>query len=87
MKFPENINLINQPFQSRAIGYSLFSRTMDRINDEWNQELGVYTSYVSQVVDKLDYQNRIEGKRLKAQYQVLDEVSDLIEEFHLNYTG
>jgi len=81
--FPENLNTINTPYQSKAVAYALIERTMDRDSDVWIQALEEYTSYISQIVDVLDYHNKLEGKSLKTQYQVLDEVSDLITEFNL----
>ncbi len=47
------------------------------------QKLELYISYVSQVVDTLDLENKIKGKSLIEQYKTLDEVSDLIETFNL----
>jgi len=83
MKFPENINQMNSSFISKAVGYALINRTMDWSNDKWSHELDIYTSYVSQVVDKLDYRNKIEGESLKNQYKTLNEASDLIDKFNL----
>ncbi|TCZ73016.1 hypothetical protein E0485_21585 [Paenibacillus albiflavus] len=84
VEFPKNINKINAPLQSMSVGTSLFDDAMDRLNVKWIQELEKYTSYISQVVTKLDFQNRINGKSLNEQYHVLNEVSDLIDEFKLH---
>jgi len=48
-----------------------------------NQKLEIYTSYVSQVVDTLDFENKIKGESLREQYKTLKEVSELIKTFHL----
>lgn len=82
--FPRNLNTINSPYQSRAVGYALIERSMDRDSDVWFQALEEYTFNISQIVDLLDYQNKLDGKNLNSQYQVLDEVSELISEFRLN---
>lgn len=81
--FPENLNTINNPYQSKAVAYALIESTMDRDSYVWIQALEEYTSHISQIVDVLDYHNKLEGKSLKTQYQVLEEVSDLITEFNL----
>ncbi|MFA9560676.1 hypothetical protein ACERII_25600 [Evansella sp. AB-rgal1] len=84
LSFPENINHLNSPWTSRAVGHALFESTTDRLDTEAIQELEQYTSYVSQIVDILDYRNRIDGHRLNEQLQVLEETSDLIESFNLD---
>jgi hypothetical protein len=80
---PNNINIFNSPTSSSPVGISLSNRVADVSNDEMNQKLESYTSYVSQVVDTLDLENKIKGKSLKEQYKTLKEVSELIKTFHL----
>ncbi|WP_163539587.1 hypothetical protein [Gracilibacillus sp. YIM 98692] len=83
VEIPENINIINSPYTSKAIGNALFERTMDRMDNDDMQKLEEYTSYVDDVVKTLDYRNTIEEKSLSQQYKVLNEVSNLIEGFDL----
>ncbi|WP_054954673.1 hypothetical protein [Paenibacillus dakarensis] len=81
--FPDQINILNSPMSSLPVGYSLSNRVAGVSNEEVNQKLEVYTSYVSQIVDTLDLENKIKGKSLREQYKTLDEVSELIKTFDL----
>lgn len=81
--FPENINIFNDPKSSSPVVYSLDNRATDVSNEEMNQKLTQYISYVSQVVDTLDFPNKIKGKSLSEQYKTLNEVSALIDGFNL----
>jgi|GEM_PF-4689302 len=80
VKFPESINHLNSPISSKAVGYSLINSALDRPNDEWKDELELYTSLVSQVVNKINEENNIEKMSLRAQYKNLEEASQLIDE-------
>lgn len=77
---PENIFNINSNYTSQAVGSALFDQPL---SNEEIVNLETYTSYVAQIVKKLDYHNKIEGQTLKQQYKVLDEVSELIDGFNL----
>ncbi|WP_042161500.1 hypothetical protein [Paenibacillus gorillae] len=81
--FPENINIFNSPKPSSPIVYSLDNRSTNVSNEEIDQKLKLYISYVSQVVDTLDFPNKIKGKSLSEQYRTLNEVSALIDGFNL----
>ncbi|MEC0091159.1 hypothetical protein [Paenibacillus macquariensis] len=83
VKIPDNINKFNSPMSSSPVGYSLSNSVADVSNDEMKRKFEIYTSYVSQVVNTLDLQNKIIGKSLREQYKTLNEVSDLIDEFNL----
>jgi hypothetical protein len=83
VNFPENINIFNNPKSSSPVVYSLDNRVTDVFNDEMNQKLKQYISYVSQVVNTLDFQNKMKGKSLREQYKTLNEVSVLIDGFNL----
>ncbi|QAY65845.1 hypothetical protein [Paenibacillus protaetiae] len=81
--FPENINIFNNPKSSSPVVYSLDNRVTGEFNEEMDQKLKQYISYVSQVVNTLDMQHKIKGKSLSEQYKTLNEVSDLIDGFKL----
>ncbi len=83
MNIPDNINILNSPMSSSPVGYSISNRVADVSNDEVDQKLKQYISYVSQVVSTLDLQNKIIGKSLREQYKTLNEVSHLIDGFNL----
>ncbi|KOP64642.1 hypothetical protein AMS62_04770 [Bacillus sp. FJAT-18019] len=83
VNFPDDINIFNSPTTSSPVGYSLSNRVAGESNDEVNQRLEVYTSYVSQIVDTLDLENKIKGRSLREQYKTLEEVSELIKTYDL----
>lgn len=83
VNFPDDINMFNSPMTSLPVGYSISNRIAGESNDEVDQKLEVYTSYVSQIVDTLDFENKIKGKSLREQYKTLEEVSELIKTFDL----
>jgi len=83
VNFPNNINRFNSPKSSSPVGFSLSNRVDNISNDEIDRKLKLYISYVSQVVDTLDVQNKIKGKSLSEQYKTLNEVSALIDGFNL----
>lgn len=81
VNIPENINILNSPYTSQAVGRALFERALDKMNNDDLDNLEKYTSHVEIVVKTLDYQNKIEGKSLRQQYKVLNEINKLINDF------